>query len=124
MKKLFSFLLLPIAFLVNTSLTVHAQQPAKVTGVWNLNVETSAGSGTPEFTLKHITDSTLEGTYRGQLGETPVKGTLKGNKVYIRFGVSGIDIEYAGIVDGDTMKGKVTLGNMGEGTFTGTRKKG
>ena len=122
MKKLFSFVILPIVMLLTIS--VHAQQPINVAGVWNLNVETSAGSGTPEFTIKHSTDSTLEGTYRGQLGETPVKGTLKGNKIFLTFSVSSIDIEYLGTVDGDTMKGKVTLGTMGEGTFTGTRKKG
>ena len=122
MKKLFSFVILPVAMLLTIS--VHAQQPINVAGVWNLNVETSAGSGTPEFTIKHSTDSTLEGTYRGQLGETPVKGTLKGNKIFLTFSVSNIDIEYSGTVEGDTMKGKVTLGTMGEGTFTGTRKKG
>ena len=122
MKKLFSFIILSFALLLTIS--VHAQQPISIAGTWNLNVETSAGSGTPEFTLKHSTDSTFEGTYRGQLGETPVKGTLKGNKFFLTFGVSNIDIEYSGTVDGDTMKGKVTLGTMGEGTFTGTRKKG
>ncbi len=123
MKKLFSLCILSIALLLITNNRINAQQPVTVKGTWNMSVETSAGSGSPTFELKHLTDSTLEGTYRGSLGETTLKGTLKGNKIYIVFTVSGIDIEYTGTVDGDTMKGTVVLGTMGDGTFTGTRKK-
>ncbi len=123
MKKLFTLIALPILFLLAAANISFAQQPVNVKGTWNLSVETSAGSGSPTFELKHITDSTLEGTYRGSLGETTLKGTLKGNKIYIVFTVSGIDIEYTGTVDGDNMKGTVALGTMGDGTFTGTRKK-
>ncbi len=121
MKKLISFCILFLVFVMINK--AKAQSPINVKGTWNLTVETSAGSGSPTFDLKHITDSTLEGTYHGQLGETALKGTLKGNKIYVTFSVSGIDIEYSGTVDGDAMKGKVVLGTMGEGTFTGTRKK-
>ena len=123
MKKLISFGILLIAFVLIVINSANAQSPINVKGTWNLTVETSAGSGSPTFDLKHITDSTLEGTYHGQLGETGLKGTLKGNKIYVVFSVSGIDIEYSGTVEGDAMKGKVVLGTMGEGTFTGTRKK-
>lgn len=123
MKKLFSFFILSFAFLLITNNRINAQQPINVKGTWNMSVETSAGSGSPTFELKQVTDSTLEGTYRGSLGETTLKGTLKGNKIYIVFTVSGIDIEYTGTVDGDNMKGTVALGTMGDGTFTGTRKK-
>jgi hypothetical protein len=121
MKRLFSFIILSLGLLL--TIPVGAQKPTRVSGVWNMIVETSAGNGNPEFTIKHNTDSTFEGTYRGSLGEVPIKGTLKGNKVYILFSVSNIDIEYEGVINGDTMKGKVTLGTMGDGTFTGTRKK-
>ncbi len=121
MTKMLSLLLL---FVTGTAVTeVNAQQPVNVKGVWIMQVETSVGSGTPEFDLKHLTDSTLEGSYRGQLGETPVKGTLRGTAIRLVFTISGNDIEYEGIVDGDTMKGKLKLGTMGEGTFTGTRRK-
>ncbi len=118
MKTLFISTL--FIFLFNST---QAQQTPNVKGIWQLAVETSVGSGSPEFELKHITDSTLEGTYRGQLGESPLKGTLKGNKIFISFSISGNEIEYDGIVEGDTMKGKLKLGTMGEGTFTGSRKK-
>jgi hypothetical protein len=121
MKKQFATYWLFLSFLlVGTSLS--AQTNAKVNGTWLLNVESPMGSGTPSFSLKQSTDSTFEGTYQGQLGETNVKGTVKGNKIHISFSISDNLIEYDGTVDGDTMKGKVVLGTLGEGTFTGNRK--
>lgn len=121
MKKLLSVFFLPVFFLLAVSGGVHAQ-PTNVKGTWQMAVETSAGSGSPEFDLKHANDTTIEGTYRGQLGESAVKGTLKGNKIYLVFSISGNNIEYDGVVEGDTMKGTVKLGTMGEGTFTGRKK--
>jgi hypothetical protein len=34
-----------------------------------------------------------------------------------------MDISYSGTVEGNTMKGKVVFGTIGEGTFTGIRKE-
>jgi hypothetical protein len=97
---------------------------ANVTGEWDFTVETQAGTGSPHFSLKQ--DGTaLSGTYKGQLGEAPVSGTVKGNDVTISFKVNaqGTDlaITYSGTVEGDTIKGKVSLGELGEGTFTGKK---
>jgi hypothetical protein len=33
-----------------------------------------------------------------------------------------LQIDYVGTVDGDAMKGSVSLGDMGEGSFTGKRQ--
>lgn len=88
-----------------------------------MQVETSIRSGTPIFVLKHVNDSTVTGTYTGQLGESAVQGTIKGKVIHLWFEISGNDIDYSGTVDGDTMKGNVILGSMGDGTFTGTRGK-
>jgi hypothetical protein len=100
-------------------------QPANVNGTWNLTVETPAGSGTPTITLKQEGEK-LTGTYKGQLGEAPLKGTIKGNEIKFAFKVSAqgqdLDIEYSGTVDGNTMKGKAKLGDFGEGAFTGKRQ--
>jgi hypothetical protein len=123
MKKLLSVFMLSAFFLLVFSGGVHAQA-ANVKGTWQMAVETSAGSGSPEFDLKQPNDTTIEGSYRGQLGESAVTGTLKGNKIYLVFSISGNNIEYEGVVEGDTMKGKVKLGTMAEGTFTGRRKNG
>ena len=97
---------------------------ANVAGEWDFTVETQAGTGSPHFSLKQ--DGTaLSGTYKGQLGEAPVTGTVKGNEVTINFKVNaqGTDlaITYSGTVEGDAIKGKVSLGELGEGTFTGKK---
>jgi hypothetical protein len=97
---------------------------ANVAGEWDFTVETQAGTGTPHFSLKQD-GSNVTGTYKGQLGEAPVTGTVKGNELTINFKVNaqGTDlaITYSGTVEGDSIKGKVSLGELGEGTFTGKK---
>ncbi len=122
MKTTISLLLLSCCILFAGN-QLQAQPHANLKGTWNLAVETPMGSGSPVFELKHLTDSTLTGTYTGQLGDSEISGKIKGNTFYISFSVSGNLIEYDGSIEGDTMKGKVKLGSMAEGTFTGTRKK-
>ncbi len=112
-----------LVILLATGISLLAQQKINVKGKWEMAVETNAGSGNPVFELKHVSDTKLEGTYTGRLGDADVKGMLEGNKIHLEFFVSDMQVEYDGTVDGDTMKGKVKLGNMGEGTFTGKRKK-
>jgi hypothetical protein len=98
-------------------------QPVKVTGTWDFTVETNAGSGTPVFMLKQEADNSISGTYKGQLGEAPVKGSLKGNEIKLEFTVNSILVEYNGTVDGNTMKGKVKFGDVAEGTFTAKKRE-
>ncbi len=109
--------------LVIATMSLLPQKKVDVTGTWAMKVETSVGSGSPIFELKHVTESTLVGTYKGQLGEANVAGTLKSNIIHLEFTVSGGKVEYDGTVEADTMKGNVKLGNMGDGTFIGTLKK-
>jgi hypothetical protein len=58
----------------------------------------------------------------GQLGDSDVKGTLKGNIINLEFNICGETITYDGTVTGNEMKGKVKLGSIAEGTFTGKKK--
>jgi hypothetical protein len=92
-----------------------------VTGTWSATVETSQGTGNPTFTFKQEGE-TLTGNYKGQLGEAPLKGTVKGNDITfnIKLNVQGqdFDITYTGKVDGNNMKGKAVLGQLGEATWT------
>jgi hypothetical protein len=94
---------------------------ANVSGEWDFTVETQAGPGNPHFSLKQD-GTTLSGTYKGALGEAPVTGTVKGNEVTIKFKANAqgadLDVTYQGTVEGDTMKGKLSLGEFGDGTFT------
>ena len=95
-----------------------------VTGTWNMMVETQAGTGTPTFTLEQK-GTAVTGHYKGQLGEAPVTGTVKGNELTLNYKVNAqgtdLSVTYVGTVDGNSIKGKVSLGELGEGTFTGTK---
>jgi len=111
-----------LSFIVIMVSAAFQAQPAKVTGTWNMSVETSAGSGTPVFVLKQENDTLISGTYTGQFGEMPVKGIIKTNKIVFKFSLNDIEFVYSGTVDGNSMKGNVVVAGYGEGTFTGTRK--
>lgn len=99
--------------------------PVDVSGTWLFQVETGAGSGTPTMTFKQD-GGKLSGHYSGALGEATLAGTVKGNAVEFSFDVSiqGTDLHvvYSGTAEKDSMKGKVTLGDLGEGTFTAKKK--
>jgi hypothetical protein len=130
MRKPFA-LLLACLLAVCAPRVVDAQEatrekPADVAGAWALTVETGQGTGTPGVTLKQDGE-TLTGTYSSQVfGEQRVTGTVKGKAVTFTFSATiegnALTVTYSGTVEKDTMKGKVTLGDFGEGTFTGTRK--
>jgi hypothetical protein len=98
-----------------------------VSGPWVLDVNTPVGGGNPTVTFKQDGEK-LTGHYTGQLGEAPLTGTLKGTEIRFEFGVdiqgTSLTIVYTGTVEKDAMKGTVRLGEMGDGTFTGSRKKG
>jgi hypothetical protein len=103
----------------------HLVSAADVTGTWLMAVETGAGSGSPTFILVQKGEA-LSGSYKGQLGEAQVTGTVKGDDVTIEYKVEGqgqaLAVKYSGKTDGKTMSGKVSLGQLGEGTFTGTKQ--
>ena len=96
-----------------------------VTGAWLFDVQTSAGSGTPTMTFKQEGEK-LTGQYSGQLGEAPLTGTVKDSKITFQIEVAvegtSLTIVYSGTVDKDAMKGTVSLGEAGEGTFTAKKK--
>jgi hypothetical protein len=93
-----------------------------LTGKWNFAVETSAGSGAPVINLKQDGEK-LTGDYQGQLGAAKLTGTVKDGKFEFKFTVDQLgEVNYSGeLLDDGTVKGKVKLGEMGEGTFTGKR---
>jgi hypothetical protein len=121
------FLSLLIAAAFSTaSLAIAQEKPENVAGTWALTVQTDQGTGTPSVTLKQDGE-TLTGTYSSQVfGEQQVTGEVKGKAITFSFKgtVEGtaFTVTYSGTVEKDTMKGKVTLGDAGEGTFTGTKK--
>ena len=130
MKKSLSLLVMSLALVAAGKMSAAdkpaapAAAPVDVSGTWNVAVETSGGSGNPVFTFKQEGEK-LTGTYQGAFGEAKVAGTLKGNEIKFSFKVGGQDqemtIDYEGTVENSTMKGKVRLGQLGEGTFTGKK---
>lgn len=97
-----------------------------ISGAWDFTVETSGGSGSPSFTFKQEGEN-LTGTYKGQFGEAPLTGTVKGDDVKFSVKISAqgqsLTVVYSGKVTGkDSMKGTVALGDLGEGTWTGKKK--
>jgi hypothetical protein len=113
-------LLAAMGFLVSTAAFADAS------GTWVMSVETQAGSGSPTFTLVQKGDQ-VTGNYKGQLGEAPVTGSVKGNVITLSYKISaqGQDLEvvYTGMLDGDKITdGKVKLGTLGDGTFTGKKQ--
>jgi hypothetical protein len=128
MKSGYSRLVGFVGVVMFSAAVAFAGQAAKVdvTGKWAFTVETAAGSGNPTLTMKQDGEK-LTGHYAGQLGESDFTGTIKGNKIDIKFtiDVQGNNLEYIydGTVDTkDTMKGKVSIVGLGEGTFSAKRQ--
>jgi len=98
---------------------------ADISGTWNVTVEVQGNTGTPTFVLKQDGEK-LTGTYSGLLGDAPITGTIKGDQVEWSFDVKSDQVTgkvtYRGTVSGAKMSGKLSLGDLGEGTWTGTRK--
>jgi hypothetical protein len=107
-----------------------AQEPSSgakvdVTGTWLFDVSSPAGTGTRTVTFKQDGEK-ITGKYTGQYGESDLTGTVKGADISFYFDVNAegtsIRVTYTGKIDKDTMKGTLSLGDLGEGTFTAKRK--
>jgi hypothetical protein len=116
--------IITVALLLAAAPTVGAQT-TNVSGNWKLTLETPNGTANPSLVLKQDGEK-LTGTYKGRFGESPVEGAVKGKEIKFTVKVSAqgqeIQLEYAGTVEGDTMKGKVKLGDMGEADFSGKKE--
>jgi hypothetical protein len=112
------------AFLLAAVLTAGAQS-TDVSGNWKLTLETPNGVSNPSLVLKQDGEK-LTGTYKGRFGESPVEGAVKGKEIKFTVKVNAqgqeFKLEYAGAVEGATMKGKVKFGDMGEADFSGKKE--
>jgi hypothetical protein len=82
-----------------------AQAKVDLTGKWAFTVETSAGGGTPNITLKQDGEK-LTGHYSGQLGEADLAGSVKGQDIQSK----------------DSLKGTLNIAGLADGTFTAKRE--
>jgi len=110
---------------------VVAQDAAKdkkvdITGTWEMTVESP--QGTMNITIEYKQEGeTLTGKHVSEMGEAPLKGTVKGNEIVytltMDMGGQQFSIVHKGKVDGDTIAGTAELGEMGTMNWTAKRKK-
>jgi hypothetical protein len=101
---------------------IAADEKVDVTGTWEVEIEIAGQTGTPSFTFKQDGDK-LTGTYKGQFGESDIKGTVKGKDVEWSFEGQGAKVTYTGtVVDKDNMKGKADYAGQAEGTWKAKKK--
>ncbi len=115
-----------VVFAIGLLSTAHlGAQATNVTGEWAFTVTTDQGAGNPVITLKQDGEK-LTGNYAGQLGNADLTGTVKGSAIHFTFtlDVQGqqAPVTYDGTVEKNTMKGKMDIGGMVNGTFTATKK--
>jgi hypothetical protein len=97
---------------------------ADVSGNWGFAVEiTGVGAGNAQVTMQQAADDAITGTYSGQLGNTGFTGKAEGNAFEFTLSTEVGMIKYEGELQADgTLKGTLNLGDMGQGTFVGTRR--
>ena len=122
MIRVLSAFVFAIALLAPARLDAQA---TNVTGEWAFTVETDQGGGTPMITFKQDGEK-LTGKYAGQLGNADLTGTVKGSAIHFTFTIDvqgqQAPVTYDGTVEKNTMKGKLDIGGMVNGTFTATKK--
>lgn len=114
-----------VALVVGLASTALVAQAGNVTGDWAFSVQTDQGGGTPTITFKQDGEK-LTGKYNGQLGAADLTGTVKGAAIHFTFTIDvqgqQAPVTYDGTVEKNTMKGKMDIGGMVNGTFTATKK--
>ena len=103
----------------------NQEKPAPtLTGTWAFEVHHSAGVSTPTVTITQ-TGEKLAGKYVGSYGESELTGSIKGADFTFTVEIGTeqkVRAVYNGTLDGNSVKGSLTMGERGEGTFTGKRK--
>jgi hypothetical protein len=118
-----AFALAAVAAWAQGSAAKEQPSTTKVDGKWDMTREGPRGKTTSTLTLKQDGDK-LEGTVVGGRNntETPIKGSVKGDKITFSLTVQGRNgesrtMEFSGTVAGDNIKGTVeTQGGSREWT--------
>jgi uncharacterized protein (TIGR03066 family) len=102
-----------ICALALAGVAVKAADPAKVAGAWEMTSQGRQGPQTSTITFEQD-GGKIKGTIKGTRGEAPFEGTVDGNKITFtvkRQTPNGEFVQtYNGTVDGDNIKGTVTMG--------------
>jgi len=109
---------------------VAAQEAAKpkavnITGAWEMTVESPQGQMVITANYKQDGEN-LTGNHVSEMGEAPLKGTVKGSDVEytvtIDMGGQQMAIVHKAKVDGDTLTGTADIQGMGSIAFKAKRK--
>lgn len=123
MKRTSTILGVLLGMMLALSMAAFAEDAAKVGGTWEMSMQGRQGTMTQTLTIDQ-SGNKFKGTLKGQRGETPIEGTVDGNKINFtveRETPNGkFTMNYTGTVDGDNIKGTV---KMGENERDWTAKK-
>jgi hypothetical protein len=106
--------------------TLEAQEAKTpdASGTWELTVTTPNGPYVVGLVLKKAGEK-LTGSISGPQGEAQVAGTQKGNAVELGFTMQtqngDLNIGMSGTQDGETMKGTIDAGQLGQMDWSGKR---
>jgi hypothetical protein len=114
--------LLGVGFVLST--VVFAGGAANLSGKWEVQVEGYGAPRTQRFDLKQQGEG-LTGSYAGKFGESKVTGTVKDSAIEFEMRVIEGDriltVHYTGTATEDGIKGTVTFGDAGKGTWVASR---
>ncbi|HLG15450.1 MAG TPA: amidohydrolase family protein [Blastocatellia bacterium] len=96
-------------------------------GDWDLNVQSPQGAMTIRLSLRRDGDR-IAGTLTGPMGPVEIRsGSMTGNQIRltstISMGGDSIEAITVGTIEGDTMRGTISIGSFGSFEFTGTRPR-
>ncbi len=126
-------LLVLVALLGATAVTAVAYQtpakPAAVAGKWTVTLEIESINATSGLELKQDGEK-LTGSYiSSRYGPVPLQGAIKDRAIEFTFKLNAegteVPMAFKGEVatDGLTMKGRASIAEMGEGSWTAKREK-
>jgi hypothetical protein len=105
----------------------QAAPPVSLAGTWTFTVTTDAGGGTPTVTLTQRGDS-LSGSYASEtFGQQTLKGAVNSREFTLQFTADmagqALTVVYKGTIESATsLKGTVSFGALGGGTFTAVKR--
>jgi hypothetical protein len=104
--------------------TLFAGSSQNLSGKWEVQVEGYGAPRTQKFDFKQKGEE-LSGVYAGKFGESKVSGTVKDSAVDFEMRVIEdgriLMVHYTGVAADNEIKGTVTFGDAGKGTWVASR---
>ena len=99
--------------------------PAQLAGSWEVRIDYLVGSSTHHFTIEQ-SGSGLTGVHDGETLHGGLRGTVYANEVSLRSSQkiqgTSLSFDFRGTVEGNTMKGTVSMAEYGQAQWSATRR--